>query len=208
MGGMKVVLPLFIVAVLVGGSVAAHAQGTNTFDPTKTNERFAPGSADTTVTPEVKDKKQADTLQSRRFRTPDQLKEKTEAAVGDKRAPIDVTETREKKIIPRKTSPLDTKPVERAVEQTSRLDGQRARIQTNQLFATDRPNRFQDSIKNAAPLMKHQEPIIEKRASNRTINRFAFLRNGPDSDSEGINVVPVGRPPGVSGATPASTVAP
>ncbi|MDR1282754.1 MAG: hypothetical protein LBK99_18305, partial [Opitutaceae bacterium] len=119
-----------------------------------------------------------------------------------------MTETREKKIIPRKTSPLDTKPAERAraAERTSRLDGQRARIQTNRLFPTnpDRPNRFQDSIRNAAPLVKHQEPFIEKRASTRTINRFAFLRNGQDSDGEGINVVPAGRrSPDVSGNTPA-----
>ncbi|RRJ95881.1 hypothetical protein Ga0100231_018010 [Opitutaceae bacterium TAV4] len=187
---MKHASPLIVAILLSLGMATASAQSnaTTPVDATRTNAQFIP---ETTVTPEVKDKKTAARLQSKRFQDPRsrQVREKKPAPAADKRSNIELKETREKNVRDKKEIT-----VEKRTPEKSLYDGKRSRIQTSDLFDTTRKtNRFQSYIKDAVPLTKTSEPYIEKRASLDTINRFAFRRNGiPASDK--ITVTPAGDP--------------
>ena len=102
---MRLALPLFL-ALCAASAPGLHAQGKLDVDASKRNEQLAPTpeSSDTPLSPQRETNQRTffrnDHVQDQRFSTPDQI-ERKDAAVGDKRAPIDVT------VIDRVTPPTE-----------------------------------------------------------------------------------------------------
>ena len=92
----SVVLAAFLAAPL------AQADDPSKVDPAKRDETFAPPA--NTVAPEKRELPRAEVVQERRAPVPDKV-EKKPSAMGDRRAAIDLSETREKTVIDKKMGP-------------------------------------------------------------------------------------------------------
>lgn len=196
---MRPALPLFLIlsAVLPLG---LRAKDPSNVDATKQNEQLAPtpANADTPLAPSREANQRTffknDHVQEQRFSVPDQI-ERKDAAVGDRRAPIDMKEKREKTIIDRKDYP---KPEVREHQQYAR-DGEKARIQPSgdQVKEYDKVTKFQGRMTDASAASTQREVKLEKRTTFDKLNRFIFRRNGPGSDSGKPVVTTAGgeRPP-------------
>jgi hypothetical protein len=159
-----------------------HAKDPSQIDATKQNTQLAPTpeSADTPLSPDRETNQRTffrnDHVQEQRFRTPE-LIERKDAAVGDRRAPIDMTEKREKTIIDRKDYP---KPEVREREMFHR-DGEKARIQPkgDMVKTYDKVSRYQSRMTDADTAAAQRAPKLEKRTTFEKLNRFIFKRNAP-----------------------------
>ena len=162
----------FAVAAGLGFALAANAaDATRPVDYTQRNAPFAPAG---TVTPEKKELLRADAVQDKRFEKT--TVEKKPAAVGDRRAAIDVTEARDKKILEKNTRQPDVREQPKSVH-----DHQESHIST----ATDtkRPPhvaKYQDSLVSASASNMARFPADSVGATAK-INRFVFRKNAPDT---------------------------
>jgi hypothetical protein len=171
-------------------------------DASKQNAQLAPTpeSADTPLSPARETNQRTffrnEHVQDQRFHTPEVIDRKN-APVGDRRAPIDVTETREKTIIDRKAFP---KPEVRERE-INRHNGERARIQPegDMLKKYDMVTKYQGRMKDADEAAARRAPKFEKRTTFEKLNRFAFKRNGPGTEGGSPMVTPA-----AGGPAPAS----
>lgn len=180
---MRFATPLLLVlsAVLPLG---VHAKDPSQIDASKQNTQLAPTpeSTDTPLSPEREANQRSffrnDHVQDQRFTTPD-LVERKDAAVGDKRAPIDVTEKREKTIVDRKDFP---KPEVRDREMHHR-DGEKSRIQPkgDMVKTYDKVSKYQSRMTDADMAAAQRAPKLEKRTTFEKLNRFVFKRNAPGS---------------------------
>jgi hypothetical protein len=195
---MRLALPLLL-ALCAASTPGLHAQGRLDVDASKRNDQLAPtpDSSDTPLSPQRETNQRTffrnDHVQDQRFSTPDQI-ERKDAAVGDKRAPIDVTETREKTMVDRKDFP---KPEVREREM-NRHDGEKARIQPegDQIRTFDKVTKYQSRMVDADNTKFRHQTVLEKRTTFDKINRFIFRRNGPGSDEGKPVVTPAaGGPP-------------
>lgn len=198
---MRSALPLILIlsAVLAPG---AFARDPAQIDASKQNAQLAPTpeSADTPLSPARETNQRTffrnEQVQDQRFRTPDVIDRKN-AAVGDRRAPIDVTETREKTIIDRKAFP---QPDVRERE-LNRHNGERAHIQPegDMLKKYEMVTKYQGGMKDADAAAARRAPKLEKRTTFEKLNRFAFKRNGPGTEDGAPMVTPAaGGPPPAS----------
>jgi len=135
-------------------------------------------------------------VQDQRFSAPEAI-ERKDSVVGDRRAAIDVTETRDKKIIDRKDFP---KPDVRE-RQINRHDGEKAYIQPkgDMVKSYDKVSKYQDGMAAANTGEFQRQPTLEKRMSFDKLNRFIFRRNGPGSENGSAMVTPA-----AGGPAPAS----
>jgi hypothetical protein len=170
------------------------------FDASAQNAELAPtpANADTPLSPAREANQRPffrnEIVQEQRFRAPEII-ERKDAVVGERRAPIDMTETREKEIIDRKNYP---KPEVRD-HKVNRHDGEKARIQPSgdMVKKYDTVTKYQDRMADAKTAKALREPKFEKRTSFDKLNRFIFKRNGPGTPDGRPMVTPAG-----GGATP------
>ncbi len=159
----------FLCAGLAGSSAAVFAaSATSPVDYTQRNAPFAPGEG---PAPDKRAPEKNDAVQQKRV-TPPSV-DKKPAAVGDRRAAIDVNETR-----PKSVQEKDTRPVEKVDVERSGYDQQRARISTKD--DTNKPPmvaKYQDSLTSATQSNMARFPAIDK-ATNVKVNRFVFRKNG------------------------------
>ena len=181
---MRIALPLIVVLASVLPS-GVHAKDPSQVDPSKQNTSFAPTpeNADTPVSTSRESNQRTlqrnDQLEDQRFRVPEKIDRK-DAAVADKRSPIDVTETREKTIIDRK----DFSKPELKKYDKNRHDGERYRYQPegDDVKTYDKVGKYQDRMASATEAASTTKPIFEKKSSFEKINKFLFKRNAPGSE--------------------------
>jgi hypothetical protein len=179
------------------------AQQNTQLSPTQDNadNRLAPGNADN-QRPFLRD----DRVQDSRFPTPE-VRDKTMAPANDRRAPVEVKETRDKTILDRKDYP---KPEVRDRE-LNRYDGEKARIQPqgDMIKKYDTVSKYQNRLTDAEAAASQRQPKFEKRTTFDKVNRFVFHRNGPGEDGKAL-VTPAGGgvPTTISGGSQKNTEAP
>jgi hypothetical protein len=159
---------VFVAGWAAWASVAWAANATSPVDYTQRNTPFAPaeGVATDKRTPEKND-----AVQQKRVSPP--TVDKQPAAVGDRRAAIEVNEARAKNVHEKETRPVEKVDVER-----SRYDRQRARISTQD--DTNKPPtvaKYQDSLTAATQSNMARFPALDQ-ATNVKVNRFVFRKNG------------------------------
>jgi len=148
----------------------ARADPTAPVDPTQRNGVFAPAA---TVAPDQKSPVRDAAVQDKRVDKT--VIEKVPAAVGDRRAAIDVQETHDKNVREKKSSRPE------AIEQaTSSFNHREAAIAT----ATDTSKppmvaKYQDGLTAATAVKKTQFSALD-RATAAKLNRFVFRKNSPD----------------------------
>ncbi|MES2692778.1 MAG: hypothetical protein V4773_04840 [Verrucomicrobiota bacterium] len=159
------------------------ADATTPVDYTQRNTPFKPG---TPATQPEKRKPEIDhTIQDKRV-TPEKI-EKKEAAVGDKRAAIDMKEKDEKNIIEK-----DSRKPEKIEQPKSRYDQQRSQFSTSE--DTKKPPmvaKYQDSL-TAANAVKTGKLSAMQTDTKAKVNRFVFRKNGGElaDAAQGASVTP------------------
>ncbi|HSI09095.1 MAG: hypothetical protein ACAH89_11015 [Rariglobus sp.] len=187
------VTPLLILAVSTVLPLGLRAEDPARVDPAQRNTQLAPTpeSADTPLSPGREANQRPffrnEVVQDQRFNAPDKIDRK-DAPVGERRAPISVTETREKNMIERKDFP---KPEVREREM-NRHDGEKSRIQPkgDMIKSYDKVTKYQDGMAEANTGAFQRQPKLEKRMSFEKLNRFIFRRNGPGSENGSAMVTP------------------
>lgn len=176
-------LPSLIAAASLSlcGTVVRAADATAPIDYSQRNAPFAPAAA---RTPEKKDLPRDTAVQNKRV-APATV-EKQPAAVGERRAPISLEETRGKNIREKNfTQPTASAP------EMSTFNHREAAIATS--TDTQKPPtvaKYQDSLATASASNMARFPAIG-RATTAKINRFVFRKNSPDSPvTAGAPVVP------------------
>jgi len=190
---MRRLAPLsLLAAVLCAGLPAARAQDTAKVDAAKQAERFAP-SPDTARPVERIDNKRDDRVQDARAALAGLIDEPT-AALADRRAPVDVSETREKTIVERKDAPLATTPLER---KDSPLNGQAARDQFQSATGAYRnagtvAEKYQQGLREAESARARLQPDLGRQTTFDQLNRFVYKRNGPGTEGGAALVTAAG----------------
>ena len=192
---------VFLAAVLgAGGLTGLRGADPSQFDPSKQNDRLAPTPerTDTRFAPNQEANQRPiepnERLQDKRFRSPE-LIERKDAVVGEKRSPIEMKETRDKKIIEHKDAP---KP-ELKTWDKNRHDQERSRYQPegDQVKKYEMAEKYQSRMKDAKSLAEQRDVKIQKLTTFEKINRFVFKRNGPGTEGGKAMVIPA-----ASGNTP------
>ncbi len=198
---MRFASPLLIVLSVIL-PFGAYARDPAHVDASKQNTQLAPTpeSADTPLSPTREANQRPffrnERLQDQRFNTPE-LIDRKDAAVGDRRAPIEVTETRDKVIVDRKEFPTP----ELREHKVNRHNGEKSHIQPkgDMLKKYDMVTRYQNRMKDADVAAAKRGPKFEKMTTFEKLNRFAFKRNGPGSPDGSPMVTPA-----AGGPAPAS----
>jgi hypothetical protein len=167
-------------ALLLCAVIARAANATSPVDYAERNGLYAPApsAAPSKRTPETNDR-----LQEKRVDK--SVVEKQPAAVGDRRAPIDMKETREKTVRDKNSHRPET--VEHT---TSAFNHRPAAISTES--DTRKPplvSRYQDSLTAASATNMARFPALDRTATAK-INRFVFRKN-PSEPSPVVNGSPV-----------------
>ncbi|MSU51095.1 MAG: hypothetical protein EXS37_18730 [Opitutus sp.] len=163
--------PFILVSFCFCALTAGAADATSPVDATQRNTSFSPAST-APITPEKqrpKDKAN-ETMQEKRFEK-NTIERKT-SPLGDRRAPIELTETREKQVRDK-----DSHRPEAIERKTSAFDHRQSAISTG--AATTKPPtvaKYQDSLTSASASNMARFPAMD-RATNAKINRFVFQKN-------------------------------
>lgn len=178
-------LPGFIVfasLTLTGAMTAWAADATAPVDYTQRNTPYAPAG---TVTPDKKTPEGNATVQEKRVDKT--VVDKKPAAVGDRRASIDIKEAREKNVREK-----DSHTPEK-VDQPVSAYNQRESSLTPASNVTRLPMiaKYQDSL-TASNVTTTSRTTAADRATAAKINRFVFRKNAPDTSValEGASVIP------------------
>ncbi len=135
------------------------------------------------ILPEVKPIERNDVLMDKRFATDTITKE--QAAVGDRRSSIAVTETRDKKTY----ATPERKEFDLIERKESPWSGKKSRFSTAEdAYRSQTATRFQDKISDASPVTRNVRPVVDKRTTFDRINRFAFMKNS----DQGVSVTTAG----------------
>ena len=172
---------LTVLAILSFGAVTVRAaDATTPIDYTQRNAPFAPAGS---VAPQKQTPATNDTLQEKRVEKT--VVDKQTAPLADRRAAVDVKETREKQVREKNSHRPET------IEQpTSAFNHRLAAISTN--ADTRKPPtvaKYQDSLTAANAIKTAPLPALD-RATSATINRFVFRKN-PSEQSAVTNGTPV-----------------
>jgi hypothetical protein len=174
---------------LAGGWLRA-ADVTAPLDPSKRSSEF---SAEGTVTP---DKRQPETnarVQDKRVE-PAKV-DRQPAAVGDKRAPIEPGETREKRVVEK-----EARQPEKIEQPDSRYNHREAKVSTTE--DTRKPPlvaKYQDGLAAASASNMARFPALDQ-ATGAKLNRFVFRKN-PEEPGSAVSGAPV--TPAAGGSAPA-----
>lgn len=158
---------------LTGAGSARAADATTPVDYTRRNTPFAPAA---NVTPDKQSPQTNATVQDKRVEK--NIVDKQPAAVGDRRAAIDVQETRDKNIREK-----DSRRPEVVEQKLSSFNGRTAPISTG--ADTTKPpivTKYQDGLTSASATNMARFPALGS-ATGAKINRFVFRKNAPDPDS-------------------------
>lgn len=165
---------LFVLAslALIGATTARAADATSPVDYTQRNAPYEP-------TPSVAPGKKAPETNSsvQEKRVDKTILDKKPAVVGERRAAIDVQESREKIIHDK-----DSRRPEKIEQPMSTFNHREATISTG-AETTTRPEmvaKYQDSLTSASATNMARFPAIS-RATGAKINRFVFRKNAPDT---------------------------
>jgi hypothetical protein len=157
-------------SVSVLGLAAAWAEPTAPVDPALRNTPFSPAA---TIVPETKSPVIDAAVQDKRVEKT--TIEKKPAAVGDRRAAIEVQETRDKNV--REKNSRRPAVVEQPM---SALNGREANISTdNKAAQPPIVSKYQDSMKAASATALARFPAVSN-ATTAKINRFVFRKNSSD----------------------------
>lgn len=162
---------IILASVCFGAFAARGADATTPIDYTQRNTPYAPGTKD--VDAESRKPEVNETTQKKRV-TPDTI-EKKPAAVGDRRAPIDMKEARDKNVIEK-----DTRKPEKREQPKSSHDGQLSRYSTTndpRKPKADTVSKYQDSLTAGNGVEVGKLPAGSKVTTTK-INRFVFRKNG------------------------------
>lgn len=162
---------IILASVCLGAFAARGADATTPIDYTQRNTPYTPGTRD--VDAESRKPEINETTQQKRV-TPETI-EKKPAAVGDRRAPIDMKEARDKNVIDKNTR----KPEKREQPKSSH-DGQLSKYSTTndpRKPTTTTVSRYQDSLKAGNGVEVGKLPAGSKVTTTK-INRFVFRKNG------------------------------
>jgi len=177
---MKNLSHLLVCGLSLGALGAWAADATSTLDYTQRNSEFAPG-----ATPPITAEKQTpqtqvnEGVQAKRFDKT--VVAKPMAVVGERRAPIEMKETRGKLIIEK-----ETRRPEKIVPPTSTYNQRMAPIATG--TDTLKPPlvaKYQDSLSAASTTNMARFPAMDRTAT-ATINRFVFRKNPAEAAGSGI----------------------
>lgn len=184
-----------LLAVALGslGVVGVRAADPAQFDPSKKNDQLAPTpeQTDTRLAPNQEANQRPiernDLLQDQRFKAPDKV-ERKDAVVGEKRAPIDIKEARDKTVIERKDVP---KP-ELKTWDKNRHNGEKFGRQPtgDDVKKYEMVDKYQSRMTDAKTAVAQRQPKMEKRTTFESINRFLFKRNGPGTPDGKAMVTP------------------
>jgi hypothetical protein len=185
---------LLIAAVLVSlGSVGLRAADPAQFDPSKKNDQLAPTpeQTNTRLAPNQEANQRPiernDLLQDQRVKAPDEI-ERKDAVVGEKRAPIDIKEAREKNVIERKDVPKpDLKTWDKNRHNGEKFGRQPSGDDVKKYGMADK---YQGRMTDAKTAAAQRQPKMEKRTTFESINRFLHKRNGPGSPDGQAMVTP------------------
>ena len=171
------------VILTLNGAVMTRAADATT--PLDAAQRNAPFAAKASVTPDKKSPETNTTLQEKRVDK--SVIDKQPAAVGERRAAIDVTETREKNVREK-----DSRRPEKIEQPMSAFDHREAPMST----AADatKPQvltKYQDGLTSASATNMARFPALD-RTTGAKINRFVFRKNAPESAAalSGATVTP------------------
>ena len=167
---------------LIGPGIARAADATTPVDYTQRNTLFA---ATATIVPDKKALQRDDAVQDKRVEKT--TFDKQPAAVGDRRAAIDVEETREKTVREKNTHRPE------ATEQSlSQFNHRLAPMAT--AAETKTPPlvvKYQDSLTSATASNMARFPALDG-ATTAKLNRFVFRKNSPEPVAAGAVVTPAG----------------
>jgi len=175
------------------GVVGVSAADPSQFDPSKKNDQLAPKPerTDTRLAPNQEANQRPiernDHLQDQRFKAPDKI-ERKDAAVGEKRAPIEMKEKREKNVIERKNAPKpEVKTWDKNRHSGEKFDRQPTGDDVKKYEMADK---YQGRMADAKTAAAQRQPKMENRTTFETINRFLFKRNGPGTPDGQAMVTP------------------
>jgi hypothetical protein len=151
--------------------VARAADATSPVDYTQRNTPFAPAGS---IAPEKQAPKKNETLQEKRV--PVTTIDKATSPLGERRAPIDVKETREKNVREKDSHRPET------LEQPKSDYNQRRATISTQTDTVKPPlvSKYQDKLAAASATNMARFPAMD-RATGAKINRFVFQKNPPES---------------------------
>lgn len=155
---------------VISGTVVHAGDATTPVDYAQRNAAFAPGA---TVAPDRQTPQVDEAVQDKRFEK--NVVDKQPAAVGDRRAPVDVQETREKNVLGKNSHRPD------AIEQPkSALDHREATMATaTNTLKPPLVTKYQDSL-TAASTSNLARFSAMGGATTAKINRFVFRKNASD----------------------------
>ncbi len=167
---------------LTGAASVWAADATTPVDYTQRNAPFTPGA---NVTPEKKSPETNATVQDKRVDK--NVVDKKTSPLGDRRAPIDLTEAREKNVREK-----ESRRPEKIEQPTSAFNHRESRYSTAD--DTKKPptvSKYQDSLTSASATNMARFPAMDGATSGK-INRFVFRKNGaaPSVALEGTPVTP------------------
>lgn len=182
---------LLLLAAAVGWAAPAlQAQDGPKIDATQTVDSLA--TTNQAVVPDKVETQKNDQLQQKQAVVPGTIKEPA-AAIGDRQAPIDVTETHDKNMVTLKEAP---KP-ELQPHVDSVLDGQQApsRLQPgqNDYYNSALIDKYRQSMSDAEAIAQQSNAMSGQMTTFAKLNRFVFKRNGPGTEGNPM-VVPAGSP--------------
>jgi hypothetical protein len=165
----------WVLALLaVGAGWADLAAAPRRIDHGKRSAAFSPKAEDNQIKPDTVPTERADVLQDKRFNSGDTLPRET-ALVGERRAPIELKESRDKEIFVTPDAPTYDR---RPTEKNERLNGKMATISTTDTYERSRTaERFQEKIDAARPVVKESRASIAKQTTFDRVNRFVFRKN-------------------------------
>ncbi len=170
----------------------ARAEDVTKLDPSVRVEKLDPG-PDTTKSVGNVDKQRANRIEDSRATLAGLIEEPT-APLADRRAPIELAETRAKTMIERKDAPISTDLLAR---KDSPLAGQTARdrFQTKTNPFTDSSlmsEKYQQGIRTAGKAVLQLQPELGRQTTFDQFNRFVFRRNGPGTEGGAALVTAAG----------------
>ena len=176
-----------IVVASVGLCAAVFSRAADATTPVDYTDRNAPFAPSATVAPAKKSPQVNESVQDKRVEK--NTVEKKPAAVGERRAAIDLTEAREKNIVEKNSH----RP-EKTEQPASRFDHREASMST--AADSKKPQmvvKYQDGLTSASATNMARFPAIE-RGTAAKLNRFVFRKNGSETAGalDGATVTPAG----------------
>jgi hypothetical protein len=200
---MKIRLTLLSLVASALALAPARAEDASKVDPTQQATQFAP-SPDNANPQGTKsfDTQPDSSVQNHKADLPGLIDE-PKSGVGEKRAPIDVGDTFQRKTYDRKESTISTTPM---THQDSTMDGQTAPdkfLTTSTFSQSGTTAKYQEKLSSAFATQQLAGPEANKTTTFAQVNKFVFKRNGPGTDGGPAAVTAAG---GGTGST--STGAP